>query len=295
LKMVYETIRPKRFQSKMRKLLDAIKPIITEYEEKKITLTLRQLYYQLVARQVIANQLKNYQMLSRLLKDARYAGEVDWNIIADHHRSTGKPACFDDLQDGLSALCSQYRRNGWLEQMFYLEVQCEKDALYTVISPLTNNYGVALTINKGYTSATAIYNCAQRFKEAKERGKTCVLLYVGDHDPSGMNMSKDIRGRLAEMGAEVEVVRVALNFEQVKQFGLPPNPVKGKDTRSADYSQKYGVECWEVDALKPEQLVAMIRGEIEQRFDENIHKSTEEKERQDKEQLQGIIAQLGGV
>jgi len=293
--MALDTIRPKRFSGKTRKLLEAIKPIIAEYEEKGISLTLRALYYQLVSRQVFSNQQTNYFLLSRLLTDARYAGVVDWEIITDHHRSTEKPSCFDDLQDGLSSLCAQYRRDKWANQPIYLEVQCEKDALYAVISPLTSKCGVALTINRGYTSATAIYGCAQRFKAAKQQGKVCVLLYVGDHDPSGLNMSQDIRNRLAEMGAEVEVVRVALNFEQVKQFGLPPNPVKAKDTRSADYSQKYGVECWEVDALKPEQLVAMIRGEIEQRFDKNLHKATEELEVEDRKKLRGIIAQLGGV
>jgi hypothetical protein len=177
-------------------LLQQINAIIENYSKQGYRLTLRQLYYQLVSRDVIPNRKNEYTKLSSLLNKARLAGIVDWDAIEDRLRVPRIPYSADDIADALEDIQSQYRLNRMRNQDIYLEVWSEKDALSGIFARVTEEYHIRLAINRGYASVTAMYNAYNRFKAQIEDGKKCYILYFGDHDPSGLDMIRDITDRL---------------------------------------------------------------------------------------------------
>lgn len=148
--------------------LEQINDIIEEYQAQNLRLTLRQLYYQLVSRDVIPNQQKEYAKLSKLLKEGRMAGIVDWSAIEDRLRNISKPASWETPADGMESLIRQYERPRMAGQENYLEVWVEKDALSGVLSVVTERYHVPILVNRGYSSASAIYDSYKRFRAALE-------------------------------------------------------------------------------------------------------------------------------
>lgn len=267
-------------------------------------MTLRQLYYQLVAAVVFENQQKNYAKLSDLLGQARMAGAVDWDFIEDRIRVPRFPNEFRDMADGLATLASAYRLDRWHAQRNYVEVWVEKDALSGVLEPVTSDYHVRLMVNRGYSSITAMHDASLRLRLASQRlGKECKILYFGDHDPSGEDMVRDVRDRLGELWADVEVTKVALTMDQVRQYDLPPNPAKTTDSRSGyksdgsvregSYVDKHGDESWELDALPPDVLDEMLRGSLEELVDRELFDEVRGMEDEHKAALEGLRAGEG--
>ena len=208
--------------------------VIDEYAAQGYRLTLRQLYYQLVARDIIPNQYLWYKRLGEVVSNGRLAGFVDWDAIVDRGRTPVKPQDWSDPAELLEAAARGFRVNRWLGQGHHVEVWCEKDALSSVIEPVCARYHVHFLANRGYSSSTAMYDSSKRFQEALDQGQQPVVIYLGDHDPSGLDMSRDVWDRLDLMTyqAGVEVVRLALNIDQVDFFQPPPNPTKLKDSRA---------------------------------------------------------------
>ena len=163
-----------------------------------------------------------------------------------------------------------YRADRWAGQSHVVEVWCEKDTLSNIMAPVCHQLHVGFMANRGYSSATAMYDAALRFQTAALAGRQPVVLYLGDHDPSGLDMTRDIRDRLRLM-TDVEVVRLALNYDQVEDYDPPPNPTKLQDTRSPGYVEQYGEECWELDALEPAVLDSIIRAAIEEVMDHDLY------------------------
>lgn len=193
------TFREIRLSDANKQRLDAINRIIREYQGQGLILTLRQLYYQLVSRDVIPNQQKEYAKLSRLLKEGRMAGIVDWGAIEDRLRVAEKPSAWDHPSDIINACVAQYEKPRMKGQENYLEVWVEKDALSGVLSRVTEKYHVPILVNRGYSSASAIYDSYKRFRLAMEAGQIVTILYVGDYDPSGIDMIRDVKDRPLEM------------------------------------------------------------------------------------------------
>jgi hypothetical protein len=81
-------------------------------------------------------------------------------------------------------------------------------------------------------------------------------------------MTRDIADRLKLFGSDVEVHRIALNFDQVENYNPPPNPAKATDSRYAEYEALHGTESWELDALEPSVIVTLIRETIEDMIDQ---------------------------
>jgi len=278
-----EQFREIRFQKRNLVLLEKIKEILEEYKLKGIKVTLRQLYYQLVARGVIPNQVKEYSKLSGLLTNARYSGIVDWSAIEDRTRTPAIPNTFKDIQELLETAKASYQKDRWEGQEYYVELWSEKDALSSVIAPITRRYQIPLSISRGYVSASSIYDSAQRFLE--QEGKTKILLYLGDHDPSGLDMDRDIQKRLVEFGVEVEVIRIGLTAEQIERYAPPTNPAKLKDPRASWYVKNFGHSSWEVDALKPEVLQQLIESSILDYLDLEKFEQVKEREKEDLDSL----------
>ena len=245
--------------------LDVINSIIVSYQRQGYRLTLRQLYYQLVSRDVIPNNVKEYAKLSTLLKEGRMAGIVDWDAIEDRLRKPNKPPCWDTPEDIIDACVTQYRVNRMEGQDKYLEVWVEKDALSGVLTRVTQKYGIPIVVNRGYSSVTAMFDAHQRFELAlSSTNQYSTVIYIGDFDPSGQDMIRDIKDRIAEFNGEYDfaVHPIALTWEQIETYSPPTNPAKITDPRAAKYIEKYGEYSWEVDALKPETLHSVLEDVI---------------------------------
>ncbi len=279
-----EQFRELKFQKKNLILLEKIEEILEEYDMRGIRVTLRQLYYQLVARDVIPNRMKEYAKLSGVLTTARYIGRIDWEAIEDRTRKPKIPITFKDTAELIHYAKVWYELDRWEDQEYYIELWTEKDAISSVISPITKSYQVPVSVNRGYSSASAMYDSAQRF--LREDDKTKILLYLGDHDPSGLDMDRDIQDRLNEFGCDVKVIRIGLTQAQIKQYSPPPNPAKITDPRAKDYILLHGNTSWEVDALRPEVLQELIKVSILKYLDLDKYEQVKEKEKEDIKELE---------
>lgn len=180
-------------------LCGQIRMIINNYRDQGYTLTLRQLYYQLVAGDMIRNDDKVYKKLSSVLDDLRYSGLVDWSAIEDRGRVPYMPYVTNGVADAMRDIIYNYRRRRCDDQDNVIEVWTEKDAISGILKRITQKYTVHLVVNKGYSSSTAMYGAYNRIVEALQDGKNFHLYYFGDHDPSGLDMIRDIRERLVFM------------------------------------------------------------------------------------------------
>jgi len=272
--------------------------IVEYYESLGYKLTLRQLHYQFVSRNWIINHDTAYKKLGKILDDCRYAGLIDWSSIEDRGRVPKLPYWVHDIPDALSDAVSSYRLNRQKGQENHVEVWTEKDALSGIMSRSTSKYHVRLVVNKGYTSSSAIYAAYQRFLEVLDSGRSVTILYFGDHDPSGLDMIRDIRERLEFMfengnerisDASFQVVPIGLTMPQIKKYKLPPNPTKLTDSRSPGYVKQFGKICWEVDALNPEVLTQIVEANIESQIDLHEFQNMLTQEQLDISKLKKII------
>lgn len=326
--MTTEQYRVANFRDDKRAIIDKMVEILAEYSDQK--LSSRQVYYRFIGGNFLPdswidveynrkkglpddtkNTEKNYQRLISILVDARYAGLVDWDIIEDRGREPKVPGEWDNVDQIVDAALDQFRLPRRADQPRHLELWVEKDALAGVLGPIARRAHVALAVNKGYSSASAMKAAADRmiaacgvtaavpqcagcaedfryrypdgtckgcglkkegiiFRYNDEDGdqietieKDVVILYLGDHDPSGEDMVRDVRDRLTEFGVpNLEVVKIGLTIQQVRQYDLPPNPAKVNDSRAKAYIEKFGNDSWEVDAVPPRELNRIVEQAI---------------------------------
>jgi len=264
--------------------------IIADYQAQGFTLTLRQLYYQFVSRDLIKNNQQEYKRLGSILVDARLAGLVDWTAIEDRTRNLAKLSHWDGPSDIVEACASQFRVDHWKGQEHRVEVWIEKDALVGVIEGVCGDLDVPYLSCRGYTSISEMWAAAQRFRGYAKAGQKPVILHFGDHDPSGIDMTRDITDRLDTFMGGVEVQRLALNFSQVEQYGPPPNFAKISDSRAKGYIAEFGDESWELDALEPSVIAGLIREGVEGFIDQDVWDEVDEEQRQARRQL-GLISE----
>jgi hypothetical protein len=273
--------------------LEEINNIIVSYQRQGYRLTLRQLYYQLVSRDVIPNNTKEYGKLSGLLKEGRMAGVVDWEAIEDRLRKPDRPAQWDSPEQIIQACINQYRCDRMEGQGTYLEVWVEKDALSGVLKRVTEKYGINIVVNRGYSSATAMHDAHERFEdEIKKIGASEIkVIYVGDFDPSGQDMIRDVRDRIAEFNGsyDFEIMPIALTWDQIQEHDPPTNPAKITDPRAKAYIERYGEYSWEVDALPPEVLDRLLDDAIQGKIDSFQYRAVLEVEKAHKETLKKAI------
>ena len=145
---------------------------------------------------------------------------------------------------------------------------------------------------KGYMSASAAWRAGRRFKRKLEAGKQCHLIHLGDHDPSGIDMTRDNQERVdlfSDAQGMVDVHRIALNMNQVDEFDPPPNPAKESDSRAAGYVAVYGRTSWELDALEPSFIEKIIKDKIEGLIDWDIWNETGD----DEQEVKDLLTRLG--
>ena len=260
------------FSRSSQAMIDTANGIIAEYLAQGFTLTLRQLWYQFVARGILKNKFRNYKRLGSVISDARLAGEIDWRAIEDRTRELVSVNHWDDPPHLLKACADQYRLDKWRGQLTRVEVWIEKEALVGVIEQVCADLDIAYFACRGYVSQSEQYAAGKRFEQyILDDAQNVVVLHLGDHDPSGIDMTRDTFDRLSMFtGRDIEVRRIALNMDQVETYSPPPNYAKVTDSRYKAYVDKYGEDSWELDALEPRVVVDLIRDNVEPYIDREL-------------------------
>lgn len=271
-------------------IINSANDIIQEYSLSGLVLTLRQLYYQFVARDLLPNTERSYKNLSTIVTKARNAGLMSWTGIEDRNRGHNTFWSAEDPFKEVMALPDYIRFDQWARQDIYVEVWVEKEALGNVIQKACSPYLVPYMSCKGYLSASEAWRAGRRIKQKEQEGKECVIIHLGDHDPSGIDMTRDNRERLHLYGEtfDCEVKRIALNMDQVHQYRCPNNPAKLTDSRCGDYIRKFGKHSWELDALEPKVLINLIQNEIKDLIDFRTWDEVQEEEVEVKNQLRKL-------
>lgn len=272
-------------------VIEQANEIIADYQQQGFRLTLRQLYYQFVARDLIPNTQRSYKRLGSIISDARRAGLIDWEAIEDRTRNLRSLATWEGPAEIVGACATEFRIDRWADQPCRAEVWIEKDALLGVVEGACNEWRVPFFSCRGYTSDSEIWNAARRLAGYVDDGHKVIVFHLGDHDPSGIDMSRDIADRLALFGCDEDVTvnRIALTMEQVEQHRPPPNPAKVTDSRYEAYQEEYGEESWELDALDPTTLAGLIREHVGRIVDARAWAGSAEQE-QDHRQGLGAAA-----
>lgn len=283
-------------------LIDRANAILAEYHRRGIVVTLRQLYYQFVARDIIPNKQSEYKRLGSIVNDARLAGMIDWDYLQDRTRNLNSISHWDDPAGVVEAAARSWHRDLWEGQPYYVEVWVEKDALLSVIESVCERWDVPYFACRGYTSQSEMWGAGQRIvKQVMEHERKVRIIHLGDHDPSGVDMTRDIAERLEGflahhvwvdvvkkhirsggsrndenvitsigvpiIGEGIKVNRIALSMGQIRRYNPPPNPAKITDSRASSYIAEHGDESWELDALDPDVLTDLIDGAIREYVD----------------------------
>lgn len=259
-----ETFVEKRFSATNKNLLLKAIDIIEEYVADGYDLSLRQLYYQMVARAIIENTIQSYKRIGTLINNARLAGLVDWSVIEDRGRETRKLNNWNDPAEIMHDAARWFRIDKWRDQSWHVEVMVEKDALSGVLLPVCQELDICFTANKGYSSSSQMYRTAKRIQTMiDDEDKQVLLLYLGDHDPSGIDMTRDVKERLELFSwNDIELERLALNIDQVEVWEPPENPTKLTDSRAKGYIVVFGDSSWELDAVEPRTLVNLVESAV---------------------------------
>lgn len=277
-----ERYRDQGFMSDTRVLIECTESILDEYQAAGYSLTLRQVYYQMIARDLFPdswidreynlrkhlpketkNTPKNYQRFGGIVTNAKYAGILDWDAIEDRAREVIYPGHWENPASILRSAAYSFRLDRWKDQDNVVVVMVEKQALEGILIPVCATYDVRFSANKGYASGSHLRSIAKMFIDAEEKGKNPVLLYLGDHDPSGIDMTRDVGARLREFSdGSLDVRRLALNRDQVDVLNPPENPAKTTDSRAKAYIEEHGESSWELDAIEPRALGDLVTDAI---------------------------------
>lgn len=290
--------------------------IIEEYQKQGFVLTLRQLFYQFVSRDLIPNKQKEYKRLGSIIDDAKNAGMLPWKALEDRTRFLRKNAAWSGPAEIIESCASQFHLSRWATQKYQPEVWIEKDALVGVIEGICESLDVPYFACRGYVSGSAQWRAGQRALEAAHSGRKMIVFHLGDHDPSGIDMTRDNLEKINLYGLDddtyssfpdedqevakqewcedhaIEVRRLALNMAQVRQYNPPPNPAKETDSRHAGYSAKYGDESWELDALEPRVIAGLIQDNVSKLIDWDAWKAVEREEKAARKKLAKIAEGL---
>lgn len=268
--------------------INAIRSAIYSTLESDHPATVRQVFYRLVTAGVIDKTEREYQgTVVRLLTKMRLAGEVPFEWITDETRWMRKPRSHAGLQELLAETAQLYRRDLWRNSDCYVEVWLEKDALAGVVYEATAEFDVPLMVSRGFSSLTYMHSAA---RDLSERGVPAWIYQIGDHDPSGVDVARQVQRRLCQFAPEVEIhfERLAITPAQIGDWKLPTRPTKKSDSRAKTFKGR----SVEVDAVEPRRLRALVRDAIERHVDPRMLDILRMVEEDEREKLSLIAARL---
>jgi hypothetical protein len=256
--------------------MDAIRDAIYFALEADRPQTIRQLFYRLTVEGVIAKTEAQYKTIVRLTGEMRRAGLLPYGWIADATRWMRKPRTYDSLDAALKNTAQTYRRSLWAESRDYVEVWIEKEALAGVVVEVTDEFDVPLMVTRGYPSLSFVQAAAEAMNQRRQRTS---VYYFGDHDPSGVDISRKLEEDLGQFtDGAVMFERIAVTPSQISEWDLPARPTKQTDTRARNFSG----ESVELDAIPAPQLRQLVRDAIERHVDDHqldVLKTAEAEER----------------
>lgn len=285
----------RKFSAPSLALIETCNTIIADYQAQGFKLTLRQLYYQLVSRNIIENTERSYKRVGSIVNDARLAGLIDWLAIEDRGRNLQALSHWEDPSDIIRSARHSFRLDKWEGQAYRPEVWVEKAALEGVLASVCNRLDVPYFSCRGYNSQSEEWEAGRRLLRYQDAGQIPIIFYLGDHDPSGIDMTRDHIDRLALFTGGVEIERLALNMNQIEQYNPPPNPAKEVDSRFAKYVEVYGHESWELDALEPQVIADLIDMAIIGIRDEGVYQEIIERETEQIELLESAEQRWGEI
>jgi hypothetical protein len=292
-------------RGKNRDLLDTAVAVLQDERP----MTLRQLYYRLISAGTLRNDQKEYKRLLNLMTRLREAGEVPRTWIVDHVRSTLKPSSWTGLADFAETVREAYRKDFWASLDHHVEIFVEKDAVAGTIQEVTHEYDIRLRVCRGYTSVSFAGEIADLWAKIE---KPIFAYYLGDFDPSGFDLERDLRDKLSRYSGKMVVSaegdenpfanalrqqlctwvswnRLAINEDDFDDFDLICLPVKHKDRRARSFLEKHGEDCAEVDALPPSELRRRVQEAIESHIDQERWERLQESERMEQETLERFV------
>ena len=265
-----------------RELMGSICSVLDAYP---VAMSTRQVFYQVVSLGKIGNNEKAYNKVQRLVVAMRRTGEIPYDRIVDRRRVKHQRPGWAGVEEILDASQEQYRRNIWADQETVVHVCCEKVALEGVFAAIVDPYGAALYCVGGFTSLSFAYEWAEEIRELEEVGKNVVVLYFGDHDPSGLSIERAVKEELAAHGATYEWKRCGLLWGDFERFTLVNVGIKQKDSRAPGYVRRYGEIAAELDALPPDELRWRVTTEIKKHVDKEALERTRINEVAERESL----------
>lgn len=304
----------KKFKKERLEIVNQAAAFLSNFRAQGYVVTLRQLYYKFISadafpaswideeynrKQGLAldtkNTIKNYKKLGDIVADGRKAGLLDWDSIEDRTRNLETHAHWHSPARLVSTCASIFTVDFWDNQVYRPEVWIEKDALIGIIAPVCEEFQVPYFAGRGYPSVSELQSAAQRLARYETiNGQIPLIIHLGDHDPSGKDMTRDIFDRVKLFASnlnpfhEIEVKRIALNWDQIQQYQPPPNPAKATDSRYDAYKQEFGEESWELDALEPDVINELIRETIEPLIDRPLWAESEKERDRGRAQIRKI-------
>jgi hypothetical protein len=259
------------------------------------SLSTRQCFYQCVSRGAVPNSESGYDKVQRALVALRRDGTVPFERVVDRTRSRHVRSSWNGMREILDQAASQYRRDAWRDQEFVVMVACEKQALEGIFSEVVDEFGASLWTLRGYPSDGLLFEWATDIRLYVDEGKSVVIRYAGDFDPSGIDIERKAAERLRELGAEFEWERIGLFESDFEVFDLVELPAKRTDSRSASFIARYGERCAELDALPPDELRRRIRDAIEPFIDQERWERIRQTEELERESLANIARNWGAT
>lgn len=291
-------VERKFWQGQRRKMVEVANTIVENLYSQGYDITVRMLYYQMVSQDIIPNNLKSYKKLAQLVNDARLAGLIDWDHIIDMTRNLRAVSTWPDAGSVVESAAQSFKLDKWQDQDYRLECWVEKDAMLSIIRKACAPYEVPYFSCRGYTSQSEMYEAARRLQGYMDSGQEPVILHLGDHDPSGMDMSRDITERLEMFMGGVRIKRLALNMNQIEKYNPPPNPAKITDSRHHGYVKRFGKKSWELDslvAIRPSIVVNLINRAVEKFLDKKKWEKMAAREKQEGKILHQVVAEWPAV
>ena len=312
---------PRNFRAETLLVIDHAQAIMREYKLQGYVLTVRQLYYQFVSRNLFPddrtwtlidkrwvrdpnsnnkNATPNYKWLGDIINSARLAGLIDWRMIVDYTRNLQEQPAWDSPQEIMQAAVDSYHIDRWGNQSYRPEVWIEKDALLGIIKQECERLDVPYVSCRGYASQSMVWEAAQRMHSHMDRHRIPYIIHLGDHDSSGLDMSRDLVDRLDLFlgyegwmrGEDWEFNRIALNLDQIEQYEPPPFPGKQSDSRYKQYCREHGPDSWELDALEPAVMNELIEDAVLRIRDEDLLAEVEQLEAHQRPVMQAAVDEM---
>ncbi len=273
---LYRTSPVKRCRRSKAQLEELHNAILTACELDH-PLTVRGVFYRVLSAGAVEKTEKAYNAVQREVLKLRRSGDLPYEWVVDGTRWHIKTPSWSNVEEALDDAAASYRRALWHDQDVYVEIWSEKDAISSIIAPVTETWDVPLMVARGFASESFLWSTASTIRAVN---KPTIVYQLGDHDPSGIAAWKHVQRRLREFAPDIDIYfeRLAVTPEQIYVLDLPTRPTKATDSRSKGFIG----ESVEVDAIPTSTLTEIVANAITRHIDPRtyrLHKMVEEQER----------------